>query len=536
MSAVSGSAPGRRTGGGIGGGTGSSGLEAGRRAVVVIVANSPGEISGWARPVVARLRASETGTAPALGGLVVVVVVPPCAFASGHETEVAAAIPGVDAVVGPSEYVKYALFGVVPKGFRQAQVAGTPDGGRGIVVHLGGDPMHSALLARRLGYPAVLYSDRTAGFVGSFARFMVEDARVEAKLRRKGVPGEKISIVGNLMIDGVTADLERDAARAALGVGAGAPLVCLMPGSRRQQIRYAMPFFLRVAEIVRKFRDEAAFVAVLSPYVSPSMVGAAVRRAGARREAPEGRHLGHAGKRLEGAGGRLVQASGSAPPSPGSESALSESVEMLPTPSCQRAPLGAPSPSATPRALQPLENPEESVNPRLEPAHAFVIETDEGVAVRLVDRDRYDAMAASDVAVAMPGTVTAELAFLGVPTVVAVPMNIPEEVPLPGLPGLLGGIPVIGRHLKRAAVQKAIERIEFTAIPNKRQRRMITPEVRGVLTAQDVAIKVLELLQDAKARGRIAVELRQAMGQPGASDRVAEMVLETLVSTGGRRR
>ncbi|MEW6106640.1 MAG: hypothetical protein AB1563_09820, partial [Bacillota bacterium] len=232
------------------GGTGASGRTVGRRAAVVVVANSPGEISGWARPVVERLRALEARVVPAFDGLAVVVVVPPCPFASGREAEVAAAIPGVDAVVAPSEYVKYALFGVVPKGLRPLA------GGPGIVVHLGGDPMHSALLARRLGYPAVLYSDRTAGLVGSFARFMVEDARVEAKLRKKGVPAEKVTIVGNLMIDGVKADLDRDAARAVLGVGANAPLVCLMPGSRRQQISYAMPFFLRVAEIVKRFRDD----------------------------------------------------------------------------------------------------------------------------------------------------------------------------------------------------------------------------------------------------------------------------------------
>ncbi|MDK2931216.1 MAG: hypothetical protein PWR07_1347 [Bacillota bacterium] len=493
------------------GGMGASGRTVGRRAAVVVVANSPGEISGWARPVVERLRALEARVASAFDGLAVVVVVPPCPFASGREAEVAAAISGVDAVVAPSEYVKYALFGVVPKGLRP--FAGCP----GIVVHLGGDPMHSALLARRLGYPAVLYSDRTAGFIGSFARFMVEDARVEAKLRKKGVPAEKVTIVGNLMIDGVKADLDKDAARAALGVGANAPLVCLMPGSRRQQISYAMPFFLRVAEIVKKFRDDAAFVAVLSPYVSPSMVGAALSaaaaspptdtagavsaadaaaagQAGARQASQAGQRRSarqglHTARRLEGAGGRLVQVAGSFASRPGNG-----------------------------------------------PEPAYVIETDEGVAVRLVDRGRYDAMAASDVAVAMPGTVTAELAFLGVPTVVAVPMNIPEEVPLPGLPGLVGSIPVIGRHLKRIGVQRALERIEFTAIPNKRQRRMITPEVRGIIGAQDVAIKVLELLQDVKARGRIALELRQAMGQPGASDRVAAVILETLISTGGRRR
>jgi hypothetical protein len=84
------------------------------------------------------------------------------------------------------------------------------------------------------------------------------------------------------------------------------------------------------------------------------------------------------------------------------------------------------------------------------------------------------------------------------------------------------------------AVRKALERIEFTAIPNKRQRRFITPEIRGVLTAEDVAIKVLELLQDTKTRDRISVELKEAMGLPGAAARVASEVLDTLITTGGR--
>ncbi|MGE5593720.1 MAG: hypothetical protein ACM3X3_08590 [Betaproteobacteria bacterium] len=470
-------------------------LAIGRRAVVVIVANSPGEVSGWATPVVRSLRALEGEVAPAFDGLGLVVVLPPCPFASGHEAEVAAATTGVDAVVRPSEYVKYALLGVVPKGLRP--FLGNP----GIVVHLGGDPMHSALLARRLGYPAVLYTDRTAGFVGSFARFMVEDARVEGKLRKKGVPAERIAVVGNLMIDGVRAGVGRKETRAALAVEADAPLVCLLPGSRRQQISHIMPFFLRVAEIVKRFQDDAAFIAVLSPYVSPSMVGAALSAAAQGRVSPDRGQVGASGSvadakprggalgKLEGAGGRLVRVGGAW-----------------------------------------TQNPEGEAEP------AYVVQTDEGVTVRLVERGRYDAMAASDVAVTLPGTVTAELAFLGVPTVVAVPMNLPEEAPLPGLAGLLGGIPGAGRYLKRVAVQRALERIEFTAIPNKRQRRMIAPEVRGIIGAQDVAIKVLELLQDAKARGRIALELRQAMGQPGASDRVAAAILETLISTGGRRR
>lgn len=448
-------------------------MSGGGRAATVIVANSPGEVAGWVRPLVASLRASEARVASAFEGLEVIVVVPPCPFASGREAQVVAGFPGVDAVVTPSEYVRYALLGVVPQvlqriGWRR------PGGRPGIIVHLGGDPMHSALLARKLRLPAVAYSDRSAGFTGSFVRFMVEDARVRDKLRRKGVADERIDIVGNLMVDGVRPASSRDAARAALEADGDSPVVCLMPGSRRRQVFHGLPFFLRVAEIVKRFRDDAEFVMVLSPFVTIDTVAKAL--AAAADGVPAARRVSRG---LEGTGGELKVVPGCAVP--------------------------------------------------------YVIETDGRARVKVADRDRYDMMAASDVAVTMPGTVTAELAFLGIPTVVAVPLNLPEHIPLPGILGIVGSLPVVGRHLKRVGVRKASERIEFTAIPNKRQRRMITPEVRGVLTAEDIAIKLLELLQDKDLRGRIAVELRQAMGRPGTAERVSAIILDTLVATGGRR-
>jgi len=451
-----------------------------RYAIVVIVANSPGEVEGWARPLVASLRASEARAAEEFGKLKIVIALTPCPFASGREAEVAAGLPGVDVVVTPSQYVRCVVLGLIPAKMRglSAEDAGGP--WRGIVVHLGGDHLHSALIARRLGFPAVAYSDRTAGFASSFVRFMAEDARVREKLERKGVPAGRIEVVGNLMIDGVRPAEARGKTRVALGLADDAddaPLVCLLPGSRKQQIRHVMPFFLRVAEIVKRFREDARFVMALSPFVGIDTVERFLSMGsdlGRERADESGGRQG-----LEGASGRLSAVEGS-------------------------------------------------------PA-THIIETDEGVSVLVVSEARHDAMAASEVAVSMPGTVTAELAYLGVPTVVAVPLNLPHEVPLTGVVDMLGRIPVIGRPIRRAGVRKALARIEFTAIPNKRQKRMIVPEVRGVLSAEDVAIKVLELLQDKKARDRIAVELRQAMGQPGAADRVASIVLDTLISTGGRR-
>ncbi len=145
-------------------------------------------------------------------------------------------------------------------------------------------------------------------------------------------------------------------------------------------------------------------------------------------------------------------------------------------------------------------------------------------------------MAASDLALCILVPSLRRLGYLGVPTIVTVPpLNLPEEIPLTGIFEFIGRLPLIGRPIKRIAVRKALGRIEFTAIPNKRQRRFITPEIRGgVLTAEDVAIKVLELLQDTKARDRISVELKEAMGRPGAADSVASAVLDVLITTGGR--
>ncbi len=114
---------------------------------------------------------------------------------------------------------------------------------RGIVVHLGGDHLHSLVIARRLGFPAVAYSDRTIKFQRKFVRIFAEDARVAGKLRQKGVPDAKIDIVGNLMIDGVLGEGDPEGVKDALGIAEDKPLVCLLPGSRKQEIQYVMPFF-----------------------------------------------------------------------------------------------------------------------------------------------------------------------------------------------------------------------------------------------------------------------------------------------------
>lgn len=451
-------------------------------ATVIIVANSPGEISGWASPVVAGLRALENKITHRLKRIFIVVILPPCAFATGNEAVVAKNIQGVDAIVTPSEYLSFAILGSLPEGLKRFMAGGKGKARQGVVLHLGGDHLHSAIIARRLGFPAIAYSDRTIKFQNRFKKILVEDSRVAKKLGEKGVPDEKISIVGNLMVDSVSGGKIQKNIKDVLGITGDKQVVCLLPGSRKQEIRYVMPFFLRVAEIMDRFCENTEFVIPLSPFVNMDLIQSALIDSSTEIDR-YGNKAKNRGAKLEASTGVLSELKGM-----GKGGLLSTAT----------------------------------------------IKTSGGVQVLVVLGSRYSVMAASDIALCIPGSVTAELGCLGIPTVVSLPLNIPEEIPLTGVFEYIGRLPVIGGPIKRVVLQNVNKRIEFTAIPNKRQRKSIMPEIRGVLTAQDVSIKALELLQDTKTRDRISLELKAAMGRPGAADKVASTVFNMLTMTGGR--
>lgn len=406
---------------------------------VIIFANSPGEVAGWARPTVDRLRTRGIGER-------IFLFIPPCPFASGREAEVARMFPGVAGVVSPREYGRYILFGRLPHGFFPS--------GKGVVVHLGGDPLHSVLVARKLSYPAILYTDRSAALVKRFEVLLVEDTRIRDKVIRKGASPEKVRIVGNLAVDGVRPELSREEAFRLFRLEDNKLTVGLFPGSREQEIRLVAPFFLRCAEIIAKVDSEVQFVLGLSPFASLEALEAAIR------SKPDY-------KFFDGATGRLAKDG--------------EATEII---------------------------------------------TDAGLRVRVEPEKRYDVMQVSDLAIVMPGTVTGELGFLGVPMLVTVALNRPEEVPLPGLVGQVGAMPFVGPLFKRFVVPKMVEKVEFIAIPNKRARQKIVPELRGILRPEDVAIASFEVLRDKKRRARISSDLKAAMGERGASDGIVDAIVE----------
>jgi lipid-A-disaccharide synthase len=75
------------------------------------VANSPGELSGWVKPITRTLKQKEKA-------IKISVIIPPCQYASGMEKEVVSGFPDVDGVAGPTDYLKYIFLGIRWSGFR----------------------------------------------------------------------------------------------------------------------------------------------------------------------------------------------------------------------------------------------------------------------------------------------------------------------------------------------------------------------------------------------------------------------------------
>lgn len=155
--------------------------------------------------------------------------------------------------------------------------------------------------------------------------------------------------------------------------------------------------------------------------------------------------------------------------------------------------------------------------------------TVEGERMLAVNDQTAAAVFAADLVLTLPGSNTVEIAALGRPMIVAAPLHRPELIPLDGLPGLIGSIPLIGKPLKRAAVLRFSQRVPFIALPNAWAGRQIAPELRGEdLQPWDVTTVAYDLLMQDDVRERMGIELKSVVGSAGASQRIAAALLRAV--------
>lgn len=126
--------------------------------------------------------------------------------------------------------------------------------------------------------------------------------------------------------------------------------------------------------------------------------------------------------------------------------------------------------------------------------------------LKIIDEKRYDLMAACDAVVAASGTVTLELAILGVPTVVTYRFS-PRTY-----------------HLGRLLIK-----LQWFSLVNLIADRAVIPELlQAQVTPDNIARELRVLLDDKEARDtmlRGLAEVREKLGGPGASRRAARIAL-----------
>lgn len=144
-----------------------------------------------------------------------------------------------------------------------------------------------------------------------------------------------------------------------------------------------------------------------------------------------------------------------------------------------------------------------------------------------VDRSgSYRALAQAALVIATPGTKLVEAAVLGRPLLVTLPLNKLDEAVLPGLAGYLHRVPVIGVPVKKWLAPRILRRFRFVAQPNIDAGRQLVPELRGMLTAADIAAVAKGMLERPAALREVGESLRALYAADvGAARRMATEAL-----------
>jgi hypothetical protein len=153
--------------------------------------------------------------------------------------------------------------------------------------------------------------------------------------------------------------------------------------------------------------------------------------------------------------------------------------------------------------------------------------TPNGTRISMIsEAERYAHIRAADVAVTIPGTNTLELGIAGVPSVVMLPLNKPEVIPLEGIGQWLGLIPGVGTFIKRRAVKLFVEGLKLpVSLPNRLSGEELMLEVKGKISVEQIAEAMLSLLKNPADLSKRRERLLQTMPQPGAAKKLVESVL-----------
>lgn len=395
---------------------------------IFITANSPGEISGWVRPLVERLKEK----APFIK---ITLIVPPCQYASGREVEVARGWAWIDEIIEWKSLFKFILLGKKDFSFNCRE--------KSCILFLGGDPFYAAVLSKKLKIPAFAYTDRPR-WKKYFEKFLVTSEKVKEDFIKAGVKPEKVEVVGHLALDSIGIVANKEEIYQRLKISSDKSVITFLPGSRFIEFQFTTSFFIKVADLIKKGFPDVQFLFALAPFVDEEDIKDTLKN-----------------NRLE---------------------------------------------------INIKEN--------------FTrIKTLSGNEINLVKEYSQEAILISDLVITIPGTNNLQIAGMGVPMLIVVPLNKAELIPLDGIIGLISPkIPLVA-FIKRKILFRMNKRLKFISLPNLIAQRLIIPELRGILTPQDVAKKALKLLRNPETLKTMSEDLKKITRQRGTADKIAEIIL-----------
>ena len=155
--------------------------------------------------------------------------------------------------------------------------------------------------------------------------------------------------------------------------------------------------------------------------------------------------------------------------------------------------------------------------------------TPNGTRIHVADEaDRYALMKMCDLALTIPGTNTLELGIANCPSIVALPLQKSELIPIENPLRYLEHIPFFGPRVKRRLVEIFLSRFKHVSLPNMIADEAIQLELRGDVTPELIASHASKLLESPNELARIRSRLNATMPQAGTAKKLVARALERV--------
>lgn len=389
---------------------------------IYILTNSPGEVSGWVKPVASEFLEVKQDAE-------VVLVILPCTYASGMEEEFGKKIKGIDRTIRFSKVFRESL------AIRNQK----------IILQLGGDPFYGAILSLMLNGKWMIYTSRPRWkfFV---SHYFIPNISAVPRFVNKNISAEKYTVTGDLMVDSTPELFDSSEIKKNFSLGKDEEIMTFLAGSRPFEYYQGFSFFIDAAKKILARKKISQVLLPIAPTVDEKLFHEGLRNLG---------------------------------------------VEWI------------------------GDKAEEVI-------------WDGPGRIRFVRNKVFEAIKASKLVVAFPGTNNLQVASLGTPLLVVLPLNYAEEIPLDGLPGLIPLSFPGAKRVKKKLVMWYNSHEKYVSLPNRLTGRNIVPEHRYIMTPDMVADLAIELLDSPKELERIRKGYKSLSLERGAAKNIVRHIFRFL--------